>query len=265
MSTIYEFKSLLYSNPSWCLDIQASETENFTPLYLFPCDETKAQLFEFDESDKIRSALDGGFCVEGDTATNFPDQVFLHSSCQDTWTYFVDNTLKNDGEGLCMAVGGVEGTEVSLKTCSEGQEQKWMISTIVNPAPSPITDIVNPTPSPITDILPTNPFPAPPVASASTPDSELVAIVLGTLISLASLVVALVAERRARRSDAPRQDDASAAQGAPHAQDARKGGAADASAPFFQPAQQKKKIFAGACIGFIVGVIVVIVGVVWLA
>jgi hypothetical protein len=122
--TYYALRTELDS--SLCLDVPLSSTENFTPLQLFPCNGTPAQMFLLLTDGKMYSALgDGNSCVEGDIDpgaifSGFSDTVFLYSPCLDSWTAFSDGTFKN--EELCLAFSG---SAVSVEQCDGGNNQKW--------------------------------------------------------------------------------------------------------------------------------------------
>jgi hypothetical protein len=122
--TYYALRTQLDS--TLCLDVPLSSIENFTPLQLFPCNGTPAQMFLLLTDGKMYSALgDGNSCVEGDIDpgaifSGFSDTVFLYSPCIDSWTAFSDGTFQN--EELCLAYSG---SAVSVEQCDGGNNQKW--------------------------------------------------------------------------------------------------------------------------------------------
>ena len=127
-----------------CADVRGGSLANRTPLHLFDCNQTKAQIFDHTGRGELRSALrDDDLCVEvagGNTTNGTPIQVFdCNRTSSQIWKrpltllLATSNQLGSSIIGLgskCMAASGTGlRSPVVLQTCNPlSPGQQWRMT-----------------------------------------------------------------------------------------------------------------------------------------
>jgi beta-glucosidase len=115
-----------------CLDVQAANNANGTPVQTYTCNGSTAQQWTLGSDGSVQAL---GKCLDvtaGGTANGTKVQVYdCNGSGAQVWQHRSDGSFLNPSSGRCLDVPGLNttpGIQVTIYDCNGGANQKWTTS-----------------------------------------------------------------------------------------------------------------------------------------